>query len=72
MKNCPFDGAQDSQERYRLRVESVSGSVVIDTIVPEALIASVQLGPLGATPLTVSVVQVGDYAESYPARTIIS
>ncbi len=62
----------ESTERYRVRVEGMSGSLVVDTIVAEALIASGQVAPLGAGPLTVSVVQVGDYAKSHPASTIIS
>ena len=39
---------------------------------PEALVASGQLATLGMGPLTVSVVQVGDYAQSHPTSTIIS
>lgn len=62
----------ESQESYRVRVEGVAGSMVVDTIVPDALIASAQLAALGSGPLTLSVMQVGDYAESHPARTIIS
>lgn len=62
----------ESTERFRIRIESANGSVVVETVVPEALIASGQLAPLGAGPLTVSVVQVGDYAESRPTSTIIS
>ena len=62
----------ESLERYRVRVEGTAGSVVMDTIAPDVLIASGQLAPLGTGPLTVSVVQVGDYAESHPASTNIS
>lgn len=62
----------ESTERYRVRIEGAAGSVVVDTVVPEALIASGQLAPLGTGPLAVSVVQVGDYAESRLASTIIS
>ena len=62
----------ESTERYRVRVEGAAGSVVVETIVPELLIASGQLVPLGIGPLTVSVVQVGDFAASHPASTIIS
>ena len=62
----------ESLERYRVRVETAAGSVVVDTNVANALIASGQLAPLGTGPLTVSVAQVGDYAESHPAGTFIS
>jgi hypothetical protein len=65
-------GLGESLERYRVRVESAAGAVVVDTIVPDALIASGQLAALGTGPLTVSVVQVGDFAESHPASTNIS
>jgi hypothetical protein len=62
----------ESLERYRVCVESAAGSVVLDTIAPEASFAGGQLAPLGGGPLTVSVVHVGDFAVSHPASTIIS
>lgn len=62
----------ESLERYRLRVESVAGSIVVDTTVPDALIATGQLASLGPGSLTISVAQIGDYALSHPANIIIS
>ena len=59
-------------ERYRVRVEGGAGSITTDATVPEALIANGALASLGPGPLTVLVVQVGDYGESHPASIIIS
>jgi hypothetical protein len=62
----------ESAERYRVKIEGADGSVVLETTAAEATIPSSQLSSLGAGPLNVSVVQVGDYAESRPATTIVN
>jgi len=60
----------ESAERYRLRVESSAGSIVTETTVPQAMVASGSLASLGSGPLTVSVSQIGDYAESHSTSII--
>ena len=62
----------ESSERYRINIEGAAGSVVLDTTASEAVIPSAQIAFLGAGPLNLSVVQVGDYAESRPAIAIIN
>ena len=62
----------ESTERYRAKLEGPSGSIVVDTTAAELAIPSSQLESLGTGPLSFSVVQVGDYAESRPAAAIIN
>ena len=62
----------ESTERYRAKLEGPSGSIVADTTAAELAIPSSQLETLGTGPLSFSVVQVGDYAESRPAAAIIN
>jgi hypothetical protein len=48
------------------------GSVVLETTAAEAVIPGAQLAPLGGGPFNLSVVQVGDFAESRPAIVIVN
>jgi len=62
----------ESSERYRITFESQAGSVVLETKVAEVTIPSSQVAALEPGPVNFSVVQVGDYAGSRPATTIIN
>jgi hypothetical protein len=62
----------ESTERYRMKLEGSAGSIVLETTAAMGTIPSSQLPSLGTGPLSLSVVQVGDYAESRPATAIIN
>jgi len=62
----------ESTERYRMKLEGPAGSIVLETTAAVGTIPSSQLASLGTGPLSLSVVQVGDYAESRPATAIIN
>ena len=62
----------ESTERYRMKLDGPVGSIVLETTAAVGTIPSSQLASLGTGPLSLSVVQVGDYAESRPATAIIN
>lgn len=67
--DAPLDS---STERYRVRLQSAASSIEVETSVPEAEFSAEQLAPLGSGSVTLTSVQVGDFAVSRPASLIIS
>lgn len=61
----------ESAERYRLKVQSASGSVETETSVPQATLTATALAGLAGRPWTISVVQIGDFALSHETRTTL-
>ncbi len=61
----------ETAELYRLLFTGAAGSLTVETNVPTVSLSSDQVGSIGPGPATVSVTQVGDYAESRPASMTI-
>lgn len=59
----------ESREAYRVRVQSGTESFEIETATPSLLIESALIAPFAPGQVTVSVVQVGDFAVSRPVET---
>ena len=62
----------ESVERYRVRVEGSAGTLTIETAMRTIVLGSEQLSAVGAGPANLSVVQVGDFAESRPTTIVIN
>lgn len=60
----------ESSERYRLTLSGSAGTLTFEAFEPELLIPAGNLGGMTGN-VTISVVQVGDYAESRPAVTSV-
>ena len=54
-------------ERYRVALVSASGEIEIETGGPQVQFTAVQVAAAGSGELQLRVVQVGDFAASYPA-----
>jgi hypothetical protein len=61
----------ESSEKYRIIVEGSAGSLAFEAFSPQTAIAAEALGGMAGA-VAISVVQVGDYAESRPAVTSIT
>ena len=60
----------ESSERYRVTLNGSAGTLTFETFQPQIIIAAEDLAGMTG-PLMVSVVQVGDFAESRPATTSV-
>lgn len=67
--DAPLDAAS---ELYRLRLEGSVSAVDVETQAPEASFTAAQVASLGAGPILVSAMQVGDLGVSRPATLSIS
>lgn len=59
----------ENREAYRVRLQSGTDSLEIETATPTILIESARIAGFVPGEITVSVVQVGDFAVSWPAET---
>jgi hypothetical protein len=60
----------ESAEKYRVTLEGSAGMATFETSEPQIVIAADALTGMTGT-VTVSVVQIGDYAESRPASVSV-
>ena len=60
----------ESSERYRVTLNGSAGTLTFETFQPQIIIAAGDLAGMTG-PVMVSVVQVGDFAESRPATTSV-
>jgi hypothetical protein len=61
-----------SKELYRLRIVGTAAAIEAESTLPEAEFSAAEIADLGAGPVGLSVVQVGDLAVSRPATLTIS
>jgi hypothetical protein len=61
-----------SAERYRVTLSGTLGSIVIEAVSPQASVSASEVASLGAGPVKILVVQVGDFAVSHPAALVIT
>ena len=62
----------ESIERYRVRVGGSANAFIVETTTPEIRLTAAQLAALGPGIATVTVTQLGDYAESRAASISIT